>query len=91
MPYVEKQDGKYGFERRMTKKKIGVFVGVAGIGQEFDTSLVTVKGFFRWSNVELVDTILYNHSDNELGSVRKDQIKLKEAYELGQKIVLIKS
>lgn len=54
--------------------------------QEFKTSLVTVKGFFRWSNIELVGTILFNHGDIELGSVNKNQNKLNEAIKMGQKI-----
>jgi hypothetical protein len=44
MPYVEGPDGTYGFERRMKKRKQGIFVAVAGTAQEFDTILVTVKG-----------------------------------------------
>jgi hypothetical protein len=43
-------------ERRIEKRKKGVFIAVAGSSdQEFDTILVTVKAFFDWANIELVE------------------------------------
>jgi multimeric flavodoxin WrbA len=83
MPYVKRPDGTYGFERRMAKRKKGVFVAAAGTAQEFDTILVTVKGFFDWANLELVEAILYGHDDTELGGVKKDEQRMAEAFEVG--------
>jgi multimeric flavodoxin WrbA len=83
MPYVEKPDGTTGFERRIKKSKKGVFVAVAGIDQDFSTIQTTVSGFFKWANIELVETILYAHDDNELGGVRKDTGKMPRAFEAG--------
>jgi len=83
MPYVKRPDGTYGFERRMEKRKQGAFVAVAGTAQEFDTILVTVKGFFDWANIELVETILYGHDDIELGGVRQDEERMAHAFEVG--------
>lgn len=86
MPYVQRADGAWGFERRMKRRKKGVLVAVAGIDQELDTILTTVKGFFNWANTELNKTILYQHADNELGSVKRDKKTMSQAFEAGVQI-----
>lgn len=87
LPYVKRPNGTYGFERRIKKRKKGVFIAVAGTDQEFNTILTTVKGFFNWANTELVKTILYSHDDNELGSVKKDKERMTQVFEIGVRIV----
>lgn len=87
MPYVQQSDGTYDFERRIEKRKKGVFIAVAGTDQEFDTILTTVKGFFKWSNAELVETILYSHEDDELGGVKKNEKQMNQAFEIGVRII----
>lgn len=65
-----------------------MFIAVAGSAdQEFNTMLVTVKAFFDWANVELVETIFYANPDNILGSVRSSEEKMLHAFEVGSKIV----
>jgi multimeric flavodoxin WrbA len=86
MPYVKRSDGTFGFDRRVKKRKKGVFIAVAGTDQEFDTIQTTVMGFFKWANVELVGTVLYSHDDNELGAVEKDEGKMNEAFEAGKRL-----
>lgn len=86
MPYVERADGTLGFERRIKKRKRGVFVAVAGIDQELDTILATVKGVFNWANIELNKTVFYRHDDNELGSVKDDKKTMNQAFEAGVQI-----
>ena len=86
MPYVKKADGSFGFERRMKRPKRGIFVVVSGREQELDAILATVKGFFYWTNIELVETFSYAHDDNEVGSVNKDKRKMKQAFDIGVKI-----
>ena len=87
MPYVEKADGTFGFERRLKKPKKGVFVVVSGKEQELDTILATVKGFFFWANIELVETVSYAHDDNELGSAKSDEVKMKQAFDVGVRLL----
>jgi len=86
MPYVERPNGTSGFERRIPKRKKGVFIAVAGIDQEFNTIQPTIKGFFNWANIELVETILYPHDDNELGGVKNNKEKMNQAFEIGVQI-----
>lgn len=86
MPYIKRPNGTFGFERRMKKQKKGVFIAVAGTDQEFDTIQTTVKGFFNWANIELAETILYPHDDNELGGVKNDKERMKHAFDVGVRI-----
>lgn len=83
MPLVTHSDGTTGFERRMKRRKKGVFVAAAGTEQQFETVLATVKGFFNWANIALKETILYAHDDNELGAVSKDKTRMKQAFDVG--------
>ncbi len=83
MPYIQRPDGTYGFERRMKRRKKGVFIAVAGKDQEFNTIQTTVHGFFQWANIEVVETILYAHDESELGCVRKDKERMNHAFEIG--------
>lgn len=86
MPYVKRTDGTFGFERRIKRPKKGVFVVVSGKEQELGSILTTVKGFFAWTNTELVETVSYLHDDNELGNVRKDTQKMRHAFDIGVQI-----
>jgi len=86
MPYVKRADGTFGFERRMKKRKKGVFIAVAGSDQEFNTIQATIKGFFNWANVKLVSTMLYSHDDSELGGAKSDKEEMREAFEIGAKL-----
>jgi len=83
MPYLQRPDGTYGFERRMTKQKKGVFIAVAGTAQEFDTILTTVRAFFEWASIVLIETIFYGHDDVELGGVRHDEERMVRAFQVG--------
>ena len=85
-PYVEKENGSFGFERRLERKKKGVFIAVAGTGQEFKTIQTTVNGFFEWANVEQVERILYTHESDKPGCVREDPAKMEEAFEVGRRV-----
>lgn len=86
MPYIRRVDGAFGFDRRVKRSKKGVFVAVSGTEQKLKPILATVKGFFHWTNTRLVETFFYAHDDNELGSVKNDQEKMKQAFDVGVEI-----
>jgi multimeric flavodoxin WrbA len=86
MPFVQRPNGTAGFDRRVKKRKKGVFIAVAGMDQEFSTIQATIKGFFNWANIEMIETILYHHDDSELGSVRNDKEMMARAFDVGVRI-----
>ena len=85
MPYVKQPDNTYRFERRLQKRKKGVFIAVAGKNQEFDTILTTVKGFFYWANIEFKEKLLYAH-EGGFGCVKRDKETMKRAFDIGIRI-----
>lgn len=87
MPYIKQPDGTFSFERRIKKRKKGVFIAVAGADQEFDTILSTAKGFFNWANIELFEKILYSHEDDELGGVKNNKELMDQAFGIGANII----
>ena len=87
MPYVGRSDGTFGFEGRIVRRKNGVFVAVAGTGQESDTIQATVSGFFAWANIKLIETILYAHDDDDEGGVETDDQQMSQALGIGVEIV----
>jgi len=87
LPYVKRPNGTWGFERRMKKRKKGVFIAVAGPDQEFNTIQTTVKGFFEWANIELIETILHPNDSNELGDVKNNKERMAQAFEIGARTV----
>jgi len=91
MPYVKSPDRTCGFERRLKKRKKGVFISVAGPDQEFNTIQTTIKGFFNWVNIKLIKTILYRNDSNELGGVNKNEKMMAKTFEVGVQIVKQKS
>jgi len=86
MPYVKRLNGTSSFVRRLEKRKTGAFVAVAGPDQEFNTILITVKGFFNWANIELVDTIFHSHEVDNVGSVKENKRVMDRALETGVSI-----
>ena len=88
MPCVRQADGSFVFERRVNRRKKGIFIAVAGDpDQEFDTIQRTVKAFFCWANIGLRDMIRCVNPENELGSVRNDREKRNQAFEAGVRMV----
>lgn len=86
MPYVKRPNKKPIFERRMSKRKKGVFVAVGGTDQKLGPIMATMRGFFKWANIEQVKNITYMHGDDELGGVRKIKEKMEEAFAAGVRI-----
>jgi len=47
----------------------------------------TVKAFFCWANIGLMDVIRYVNPESELGSAGNDGEKLNQAFEAGVRMV----
>lgn len=76
-------NGTTAFEKRLKKRKTGIFVAVAGSEQNFGPIRTTADGFFAWINADLIESVLYGHDGNEKGSVRNDSAWMRKAFEAG--------
>jgi multimeric flavodoxin WrbA len=89
-PLTKNQDGKYHFktqERFLSTPRKGIIILAGGKRQRFDLALSVIKGFFKWTDIEFFDQILYSHDDWKKGGVKKEKEVLEKAFETGQKIV----
>ncbi len=86
---VEESDGSARFEKRLKKRKTGVFVAVAGSGQDFSPIQATADGFFKWINAHLIESVLYSHDSNEKGNVRSECEWMKKAFDAGVRSVKV--
>jgi len=89
-PLSIKPDGTYHFKRQaqpLASPRKGVIILVGGVRQRFDLALSVVKGFFKWADIQFYDQILYSHEDWQRGGVKKEKQVLKQAFEIGRKMV----
>jgi multimeric flavodoxin WrbA len=89
-PLSRKGDGTYYFESQteiLASPRKGVIILVGGKRQRLDLALSVLKGFFKWTDIEFFDKILYSHDDWEIGGVKKNQDVLRKAFETGRKMV----
>ena len=88
-PITVNKNGVYSFKHRkevLSSPRKGVIVLVGGKRQRFDLALSVLKGFFKWTDIEFFDKIIYSHEDWQIGSVKQDKAFLRKAFETGQKI-----
>ena len=85
-PYVQKEDGTYGFVRRKAGRNKGIFIAVGGQDRDFTPILATVKGFFRWANIDMVDKILYGGSEERRGAVGEEPEMMDRAFKIGARV-----
>jgi len=79
-------DGKVIFKTRVTKKKKGVFIWVAGSSSNPEHALAMIKLWCKDANVELVETMIVTDSDRGEGARKREDL-LHKAFELGTSLV----
>jgi len=79
-------DGKVIFKTRVTKKKKGVFIWVAGSSRNPEHALAMIKLWCKDAKVELVETMIVTDSDRGEGARRREDL-LRKAFELGTSLV----
>ena len=82
-PYVQKEDGTHGFVRRKKRRNKGIFIAVGGQDRDHGPILATVKGFFRWANIDMVDKILYAGAEERRGAVGDEPEVMDRAFNIG--------
>ncbi|HEX9917202.1 MAG TPA: flavodoxin family protein [candidate division Zixibacteria bacterium] len=83
-PIVETPKGDFIFKNRFKKQRKGVAVLVGGKRGRFEGALTVLRGFFKWGNFKLVDSLIYKHDDWEVGGVKNNKEVMKRAFELGE-------
>ena len=85
-PLRESPSGELYLEKREWKERRGIIVLVGGSRQKFDCALTVIKGFFKWTGVEFVDSFVYSHNEYLKGAASRDESALRSAKSLSEKL-----
>jgi multimeric flavodoxin WrbA len=85
-PMRKTDAGQYHLERKRWKRRKGIIVLVGGNRQKFDCAVTVLKGLFKWTGVEFVDSVFYSHEEWEPGGVCDDLETLSRAAALGSSL-----
>lgn len=80
-------EGPESFIPRITKKRKGAIVLVGGEREKYEYARRVIGGFFVWAGIESAGVIHYGYSDWVKGSAVNDKDLLKQALNLGIKLM----
>ena len=83
-PLKQSETGEHYLKELRWKKRKGIIVLVGGSRQRYNCALTVVKGFFIWTGVQFIDSILYSHDGWEKSAAKNDAEILKTAFQLGR-------
>jgi multimeric flavodoxin WrbA len=85
-PISQTEKGDFVFKNRFKKQRKGIAILIGGKRGKFDYALSVLKGFFKWGNFKLIDSLVYKHDDWEVGEVKNNKEIMKRAFELGKNL-----
>jgi multimeric flavodoxin WrbA len=80
------ENPEHPFKKVLTKKRLGAMVLVGGERQDIECARKVIAGFFKWTEVINCGLVDYSATGMEIGEVADNSDKLREAFELGQKM-----
>ncbi len=80
-------DGSTKFRPRWRRTRRGVFVAVSGERNVWHLAERTVRGFMKWTGTKWEETLVFQHDDNELGSVERQPELLARARTIGRRLI----
>jgi NAD(P)H-dependent FMN reductase len=84
-PLVTLPDGTQDCIPKWQRTRRGAFVTACSAQHRYDLAERSVRGFLKWCGARWEETLAWQHTDNELGSV--SQPLLAQAHALGQRLV----
>ncbi len=84
-PLVTLADGSQDCVPKWARTRRGAFVTACSSEHRFDLAERSVRGFLKWVGARWEETLAWQHSDNELGSVPASH--LAQARALGRRLV----
>jgi len=78
--------GAYAFRPKWARTRRAVFVTACGAGRRWDLAERSVRGFLKWVGARWEETIVWQHEDNDPGSV--DAGILAHAREVGRRLIV---
>ena len=80
-------DGESKFIEFINKRRKGAIVLVGGEREEYEYARRVIGGFFVWANIESAGVVRHAYDGFEKGTVREKPEILKQAFDLGRKLI----
>ena len=77
------ENGKAVFDNTGILHSKGAYILVGGEREKYDAAERVIGGFFIWCGISKSGKLTYSHSEDRLGSVKRDKAKLEESFTLG--------
>ncbi len=87
-PLTQKKNGETYLKKRKLGDRGGFVILTGGEDPKFQGALWVVKGFFIWAGIHPEGHLLHSPNTFEIGSVKKEEKILREAFEKGKKLAL---
>jgi multimeric flavodoxin WrbA len=79
--------GGYEFRPQLARSRRAAFVTACSSRHRYDLAERSVRGFLKWVGAKWEETIVWQHEDNDPGSVRQAPELLARAHALGRRLI----
>jgi NAD(P)H-dependent FMN reductase len=86
-PLVRLPAGGHGFRPLWSRTRRGVFVTALSSKHRYDLAERSVRGFLKWVGARWEETLVWQHEDEELGSVAGHPDLLARARAIGRRLI----
>ena len=86
-PLVTLPSGVQDFVPKWQRTRRSVFITSHSAAHRYDLAEHTVRGFLKWVGAKWEETLVYAHSDNQVGSVATQTAVLEHARATGQRLI----
>lgn len=86
-PLVRLPEGGHGLKPRWARTRRGVFVTACSAGHTHELAERSVRGFLKWIGARWEETLLWQHADDDLGSVARQPELLAHATAVGRRLI----
>jgi len=84
-PLVTLPDGSQDCVPKWARTRRGVFVTACSSNHRYDLAERSVRGFLKWVGAKWEETLVWQHADNQMGSVPEDLVT--RARVLGRRLI----
>ncbi len=86
-PLARASDGGWTFKPRWARTRRGIFVTACSSRHRYDLAERSVRGYLKWIGAKWEETIVWQHEDNETGSVAGQPELLARARATGRRLI----
>lgn len=86
-PLAHASDGGWTFKPRWARTRRGIFVTACSSRHRYDLAERSVRGYLKWIGARWEETIVWQHEDNDTGSVASQPELMARARATGRRLI----